>query len=154
MYQQRISFLKELSTIVHEKKNRAGNDIEQLTSRSERDVTPELRQEVMILLRRASGRMSLKGKVRALRGLGVPEPAILDVICNEVHHRFHSTRCNCYAPQMYVLAARELLGTELSAPAKRSLDSDQALPDHGPAKPAPPAPQPAATSGGRSPRVH
>jgi hypothetical protein len=153
LYGQRITFLNELQTLLREKKGRAGNEIEKLTARHENDVTPELRQEVVTLLRRASGRMSLKGKIRALRGLGVPEPAILDVICNEVHHRYHTTRCNCYSPQMYVLAARELLATELPPHAKPSRAPDQALPDHGDSKGARPVPRPASTSGGVNTRT-
>ena len=146
--EERVRFLADLRNLIKTKKNDAGEEIERLHQNFIHDVDPEQRNQIQRMIRRASGRMSLQGKVKALRAMDVPEPVVLDVICNEVHARAHSTRCRCFAPQMYVLAARELLAVDVVTKARPAADKGDS-PDRDPQASRTPA-RPTSTSGNRT----
>jgi hypothetical protein len=123
---QRAKFLADLRSLIREKKGKAGVEIGQLHLRYNENVDPKLELQLRQLIKRFSGRTSLRTKIKALRALGLPEPRILEIAVTYVHRREHSSRCNRFEPEMYVLAARELIATALPAQAKPRTDRETA----------------------------
>lgn len=115
---QRESFVADLRNLIREKKGKAGVEIGQLHLRYNETVDPKLELQLRRLIKRFSGRTSLRTKIKALRALGLPEPRILEIAVAYVHRREHSSRCDRFEPEMYVLAARELIAAELPSPAR------------------------------------
>lgn len=115
---QREKFVADLRTLIREKKGKAGVEIGQLHLRYNENVDPKLELQMRQLIKRFSGRTSLRTKIKALRALGLPEPRILEIAVSYVHRREHSSRCNRFEPEMYVLAARELIAVDIPSPAK------------------------------------
>jgi hypothetical protein len=65
------------------------------------------------ILARMSGRTPREVKVRLLREMGVPEPAVLDFLANEIHRFVNSRNGPRDANEVRVSAARLLLSYKL-----------------------------------------
>ncbi len=128
--EQRPQFLAELRAVLREKKGAAGQEIGQLHHRYNEAVDARSEEDLKRLMKRFSGRTSLQSKIKSYRALGIPEPVILELVCKEIHRREHSSRCTLFEPEMYVLAARELLAAELTPRTKaRDNRTDGQSPD-------------------------
>ena len=93
---------------------KAGQEIDDLCDQYGRDYDPELRKRGDHLLDAIRGRMTREAKVKLLRDLGVPEPAILDFLANELHRTINTRNGPRDSNEVRVNAARQLLGIKLA----------------------------------------
>lgn len=105
----RAPYLDELRELLTRMGNGAGEEIEKLSQRYPKDLMPQVKTAYVKQLRTAPGRRSRPELVARLRALGVPEPLILDQLCNEYHHLLNTRNGPRTEDEVRVRAARALL---------------------------------------------
>jgi hypothetical protein len=113
---ERGTFHDQLSEIVHSRSSKAGKQIDELCNQYGRAYDTELRAKVTYHLAHMPGRTSREAKVKFLRDVGVPEPAILDFLANELHRYINSRNGPRDSNEVRVSAARLLLSLKLPKP--------------------------------------
>jgi hypothetical protein len=111
--EERATFHDQLSQIVHSRTSQAGKQIDELCNQYGRAYDAELRAKVNHHLARMNGRTSREVKVKFLRDIGVPEPAILDFLANELHRYIHTRNGPRDSNDVRVSAAKMLLNFKL-----------------------------------------
>jgi hypothetical protein len=111
--EERATFHDQLSEIVQSRSSKAGKQIDDLCNQYGRAYDTELRAKINHYLSRMNGRTSREVKVKFLRDMGVPEPAILDFLANEIHRYINSRNGPRDSNQVRVNAAKLLLSYKL-----------------------------------------
>lgn len=123
---ERVEFRQQLEEILTSESRTKGQDIDELCDRFGRAYDPMIRKRAGYVLSHVSGRMSLQAKVKVLRRLGVPEPAVLDFLANELHRYVNSRNGPRDANDVRVSAANQLLSMRLTGTAGASRPADHA----------------------------
>lgn len=110
---ERSTFHDQLSEILHSRSSKAGQQIDELCNQYGRAYDTDLRAKVTYLLGRMPGRTTREVKVKFLRDMGVPEPAILDFLANEIHRYINSRNGPRDSNEVRVNAAKLLLSLKL-----------------------------------------
>lgn len=107
--EERSQFRRELRDILKAGAAGSGPAIEALCDQFGRTYNEGVRQRAYAILARNKGRLTSDAEVRILRSLGVPEPAVLDFLCNRVNRSLHSRNGPHDTDEVRVAAARQLL---------------------------------------------
>jgi hypothetical protein len=143
---ERTKFRQELQKLLDQFGDRAGKEIEALSSHAGRDDDPERKARAYRVLG-ASG-TNQKTKVRQLRAIGMPEPVILDYLANQLDKNLGTRNGPRTRDAVWVLAARRLLTYELTPSPQRPADGQPAPdPRRQAAKPPAAGPGPAPARG-------
>jgi hypothetical protein len=111
---ERAAFRRDLREAVKLSHKEAAAQIDVLCNRYGRNYSEDLRGKARFLLERFGGKMSREDKVRMFRFRGIPEPAILDFLANEIHHYMLRSRNGPRdSDEVRIDAAKQLLRIEL-----------------------------------------
>jgi hypothetical protein len=111
--EERETFHDQLSQIVRSRSSQAGKQIDELCNQYGRAYDTELRAKISYLMTHLNGRTTRDVKVKFLRDRGVPEPAILDFLANEIKHYINSRKGPRDSDEVRVSAAKMLLSFKL-----------------------------------------
>jgi hypothetical protein len=111
--EERGMFHDQLGQILHSRSSKAGKQIDDLCNQYGRTYDTERRAKVTYLLAHMPGRTTREVKVKFLRDMGVPEPAILDFLANELHRYINSRNGPRDSNEVRVSAAKLLLSFKL-----------------------------------------
>jgi hypothetical protein len=109
---ERGAFRNDLREAIKLGRKDAARQIEDLCNRYGRANSEKIRAEAKYLLARA-GKLSRPDKVRMLRAHGIPEPAILDFLANDIHHMINSRGGPRDSSEVRIDAAKQLLNIKL-----------------------------------------
>lgn len=117
--EERSQFRRQLRTILKGDPSDAGAAIEALCEQFGRNYNPGVKERANAILAHNKGRLTSDAEVRILRSLGVPEPAVLDFLCNRLNRSLRSRNGPHDPDEARVVAARQLLRipTTAAAPA-------------------------------------
>jgi hypothetical protein len=142
---ERSKFRDELRMLLEVHGNRAGKEIEALSSRAGRDDDPARKARALHVLGMSG--TSQKTKVRQLRAIGMPESVILDYIANQLDKTLGTRNGPRSRDEIWVLAARRLLTYEVNPTPPRPADRRRAPEDPRRQSAKPPAAGPAPARG-------
>ncbi|WP_165222644.1 hypothetical protein [Aquisphaera insulae] len=111
--EDRKEFRSELKTILQAGAPDMGGQIDALCDRFGRQYSPELRARVLYFLSHSGARMSREARARLIRSLGVPEPAVLDFLANELDHSLNTRNGPRDRDNVRIQAAKQLLTIRL-----------------------------------------
>jgi len=116
----RVRFRQDLRQLLARDGKNAGPAIDELCERYGRARDPVLRARVKQLLAWTSGRgrTTREEKVQLLRNHGVPEPAVLDFLANDLHRRLNARNGPRSTDEVLVAAAKLLLSIKTPPPPK------------------------------------
>ncbi len=134
---ERDDFRHQLRVILKSDPAVAGKAIEDLCDQFGRSCDPGVREHAEAILIRNKGRLTSDAEVRILRALGLPEPAVLDFLCNRLNRSLHARGGPRSPDEARVVAARQLLRIPATAAA-----ATPAAADSTPAAPPSPARSP------------
>ena len=112
--EERGTFHDQLGQILQSRSSRAGKQIDELCNQYGRVYDKEVRSKVNYVLSHMNGRTPRETKVKFLREMGVPEPAILDFLANEIHRYVNARNGPRDSNEVRVNAAKLLLSFKLS----------------------------------------
>ncbi|OJW26088.1 MAG: hypothetical protein BGO49_09070 [Planctomycetales bacterium 71-10] len=117
--EERAQFRRQLRSILKGEPADAGAAIEALCEQFGRNYSPGVKERANAILAHNKGRLTSDAEVRILRSLGVPEPAVLDFLCNRLNRSLRSRNGPHDPDEARVVAARQLLRipTTVAAPA-------------------------------------
>ena len=127
VHANRVAFHDELKQLLNELKDNAGEEIGKLCERYGKEAMPQVKSAYAKLLRTAPKRMSRQARVEMMRGVGVPEPLVLDQLCHEFDKLINTRGGPRTEDEVRVRAARALLALPVS-PAARKIAPDLAEP--------------------------
>jgi hypothetical protein len=114
----RIAFRNELKLLMKSLGPNAGPEIDRLCEQYGREMLAEVRAAYFRALRIAPTRMKSHERVELLRTLGIPEPVILDYLCNGLHKTMNTRGGPRDENEVRVLGARALINLQVKAAAK------------------------------------
>ncbi len=114
--EKRAPFRKELSQLIAELGNDAGEEIEKLCDRYGKEALPQVKIAYARSLRAAPKRLTQQGRVELMRSLGVPEPLILDQLCHDFDKLINTRGGPRTEREVRVRAAQSLLRIPLTPP--------------------------------------
>ena len=121
-YEERVKFREELREILRTRGKEAAPDIDSLAKRYGFDVDPVKKKQAEKAWR--VSRKSLPFKVRMIRSLDLPESLILDFLSDDLYVRLRTRNGPHNESELRIIAAKQLLGFELT-------ESDPAAPQGG-----------------------
>lgn len=115
---ERATFHQELRKILKEMGKSAGTEIEKLCQKFGRDMRPEVQYAYNRFQRTTTGHVNRQTTVETLRGIGIPEPVVLDYVASKVHNTMNTRGGPRDENEVRVRAAQFLLSYPLPATRK------------------------------------